>query len=142
MYQRSSALPAVCFTAGVIGALFNSLALWWSGAWNLTAMAGVAIAPDLTLDWLYPRLVWGGLWALVFWLFVASPRSRRQWVRKGLLVSLLPTAVQLFYIFPYHTPHDTMGMALGTFTPLFVLVFNAVWGVFTAVFTRLFWGRG
>ncbi len=142
MYQRNSALPAVCFTAGVIGALLGSLALWACGVWNLTEMAGVALAPELTAAWLYPRLVWGGLWGLVFWLAVASVRSRRQWARKGLLVSLLPTAVQLFYIFPYQTEHGTMGMALGTLTPLFVLFFNAVWGFVTALSARLFWGRG
>jgi hypothetical protein len=26
----------------------------------------VAIAPALKLSWLYPRIVWGGLWGLVF----------------------------------------------------------------------------
>lgn len=142
MQQRSSALIAVCFAAGTIGALANSLALWLSGYWNLTGMAGVLLAPDLTPAWLYPRLVWGGIWGLVFWLTVAPYRSRRGWVRKGLWVSLLPTAVQLFYIFPYHTPNGMAGLALGTLTPAFVLVFNGVWGFFTGLFARLLWGRG
>jgi len=56
--------------------------------------------------------------------------------------SLLPTAAQLFYFFPYHTPFGSMGLGLGNLTALFVLLFNFVWGFFTGVFTRLLWGRG
>lgn len=140
--HRTRALLAVCFTAGLIGALFNSLAAWAAGAWQLTAMAGVNLEPALTLAWLYPRLVWGGVWGIAFFLAVAHPRARRYWVRKGLWVSLLPTAVQLLYIFPHQTPHGMAGFALGTLTPAFVLLFNAIWGFCTGLFARLLWGRG
>jgi len=140
--NRNSAMLAVCFTAGVLGALANSLVAWGFGAWGVTALAGVKLAPELTLAWLYPRLVWGGLWGLAFFFTVSSQRRRRQWVRKGLWVSLLPTAAQLFYFFPYHTPFGPMGLGLGDLTALFVLFFNFVWGFFTGLFTRLLWGRG
>lgn len=142
MQQRTSALFAICFATGVLGGFINSLAVWLSGHFQLTAMAGVNLAPDFTPAWLYPRLVWGGIWGLVFWLTVGPPRAKGGWIRKGLWVSLLPTAVQLFYIFPYRTPHGMGGLALGTLTPAFVLVFNAVWGFVTALFARLFWGKG
>jgi hypothetical protein len=140
--NRNSALLAVCFTAGVLGALANSLAVWGFGRWGVTALAGVNLAPALTAAWLYPRLVWGGLWGLIYFLTVNSPRRRRQWVRKGLWIGLLPTVAQLFYFFPYHTPFGPMGVGLGNFTALFVVLFNFVWGFFTGLFTRLLWGRG
>jgi hypothetical protein len=140
--NRNSALLAVCFTAGVLGSLANSLAVWICGLWGVTALAGVNLAPALTADWLYPRLIWGGLWGLAYYLTVRTQRVRRQWVRKGLWISLLPTAAQLFYFFPYRTPFGLMGMGLGDLTPIFVLFFNLVWGFFTGFFTRLFWGRG
>ena len=140
--NRNSALLAVCFTAGVLGALANSLAAWSFGLWGVTALAGVNLAPALTVAWLYPRLVWGGLWGLIYFLTVNAPRRRRQWVRKGLWISLLPTVAQLFYFFPYHTPFGPMGIGLGDLTALFVLLFNFVWGFFTGLFTRLLWGRG
>jgi len=139
--NRGSALIAVCFTAGVIGGLACSLAVWLAGRWGITALAGVAIAPALTTAWLYPRLVWGGLWGLIYYFTVGRPRSRRQWVRKGLWISLLPSAVQLFVIFPNTTPYGMFGMGLGPLTPLFVLLFNFIWGFFTGLFTRIFWGR-
>jgi hypothetical protein len=140
--QRNSALLAVCFCAGLLGGLANSLAVWAAGHWGLTALAGVKLAPVLTPAWLYPRLVWGGLWGLLLYPAVARPRSRRHWVRKGLWLSLLPTLAQLFLVFPYRTPFGPLGLGLGTLTPLFVLLFNFIWGFFTGLCTRLLWGRG
>ena len=140
--QRNSALLSVCFCAGLLGALANSLALWLAGRWGITALAGVDLAPRLTAAWLYPRLVWGGLWGLLFYVTVSRPRFRRHWVRKGLWLSLLPTLVQLFVIFPYRTSYGPMGVGLGDLTALFVLAANFVWGFFTGLFTRILWGRG
>jgi hypothetical protein len=140
--NRTGALLAVCFCAGLLGALANSMAVWASGHWDVTAMAGVSLAPKLTLGWLYPRLVWGGIWGLAYFLTVGSRSHRQHWVRKGLWISILPTLVQLFYIFPHQTSFGSMGMGLGQLTPLFVLLFNLIWGFFTGFFTRILWGRG
>ncbi len=139
--QRTSALLAVCFCAGLIAALFNSLAAWLGGALGITSLAGVALAPEFTRAWLYPRLVWGGIWGLAYFVSVRPLRSRCHWVRKGLWVSLLPTAAQLFFIFPQHTPNGLLGLGLGTLTPFFVIFYNLVWGFCVGVFTRLLWGR-
>ncbi len=140
--NRSAALFATTFTAGLLGALCNSLAAHFAGVWGLTAMLGVNLHPPLTAQWLYPRLVWGGIWGLAYFFTIGRPRTRRHWVRKGLWVSLLPSAVQLFVIFPNTTPHGMFGLGLGMLTPLVVIVLNAIWGLFTGIFTRAFWGRG
>ena len=139
--NRTRALLAVCYCAGMIGALANSLSAWILGQWGVYQLAGVAMDPQLTTAWLYPRLVWGGLWAIPFFLTVGAPRNRRHWIRKALWTSLLPTAAQLFYFFPQNTPFGSFGFGLGTFTPLFVLLLNFIWGFFTGLFTRLLWGR-
>jgi hypothetical protein len=139
--HRTKAMASVCFCAGLLGALCNSFAAWLCGQFGVTSLAGVAMSPEWTLAWLYPRLIWGGLWGLAYFITVASPRARNRWVRKGLWVSLLPTAWQLFYIFPHLTPHGALGLGLGNLTPLFVLLFNFVWGCFTGFFARLLWGR-
>lgn len=116
---------AVGYAAGAVGALANSVALWAAGQAGLTAALGVAIAPALTPAWLQPRLVWGGL----FGLGLALPWPAAAWVRRGLLLSLAPSAVQLFVVFPWKTGHGLLGLDLGLLTPLVVLVANAVWGV-------------
>ena len=139
--QNSNSIMAVCFLAGFIGAAFYCLTAWSFGNWGVTSLAGVTLAPTLSLPWIYKNLVWGGLWGLAYFLLVGSPRSRRRWIRKGLLISLLPTLAQLFYFFPYATPYGQMGIKLGIMTPFFILLYNFVWGFFTGMFTRLLWGR-
>ena len=120
---------SLVFSAGCIGGLLNSLVVWWFGSLGLPAKLGVKIAPALTLAWLYPRIVWGGLWGVLFLLPLWTGRH----LLRGLVFSLGPTAMMLFYIFPTKAQKGMMGMALGDFTPLFVVFYNAVWGVSAAI---------
>ena len=121
------------FAAGTLGALVNSLVVWAFGRYGINQSLGVAIAPSLTTYWLYPRLVWGGLWGLLFLL----PLVKGSIYWRGLVLSLVPTLVQLFIIFPYHSYHGIAGLELGLLTPALVLVFNAVWGLATAISIKL-----
>jgi hypothetical protein len=118
----------VCFAAGCLGGLANSIAVWLFGHFGLTTLLKVAISPHLTLPWLYPRIVWGGIWGLLF----VMPIFKSKTFLKASFLSLFPTAFQLFYVFPV-TAHKGMGgMALGMLTPVVVLVLNWVWGLVTA----------
>lgn len=139
--KRTSALISVCFCAGLLGALANTAFAWFCSNYGLTELAGVTLKTGFGRDILYPRLVWGGIWGLLYGLTVIPARSRKHWVRKGLLISLAPTLYHLFVVFPYQTIHGTLGMELGLLTPLFILCFNLVWGFFTGVFARLLWGK-
>jgi hypothetical protein len=65
------------FAAGALGGLANSVAIWLCGALGITAALGVAIAPAATPAWLYPRLVWGGIWRFLL-LCPARPRPGRR----------------------------------------------------------------
>lgn len=117
------------FAAGCLGGLANSVTVWAFGAYGITRALGVRLAPNLSAGWLYPRLVWGGLWGLLFLL----PVLRSNPLKRGVLLSLGPTLVQLFVVFPYQGKEGVLGMGLGALTPLFVFVFNAVWGIVTAI---------
>lgn len=124
---------SVIFSAGALGGLVNSVTLWLLGRFGITAMIGVKIAPKLVPMWLYPRVVWGGIWGLLFLLpvFKGSP------VRRGVLLSLGPTAVQLFVVFPFKALKGYLGLELGGMTPLLVFLLNAVWGVAAAYWLRM-----
>jgi hypothetical protein len=117
------------FAAGCLGAVVNSLAMYLLGDIGITKKFSVAIAPSLSPVWLYPRIVWGGIWGLLFFLPILNSKP----IRKGSLLSLFPTAVQLFIIFPFKTGKGIAGLRLGQLTPAFVLFFNWVWGVATAL---------
>jgi hypothetical protein len=123
---------SLVFAAGVLGGLLNSLAVWGAGEFGITAAAGVKIAPKLSAAWLYPRLVWGGIWGI---LFLVPMMQTRIWSR-GFIYSLGPTLVQLFIVFPMKANKGMMGVDLGLLTPVFVVIFNAIWGWTTAIWLR------
>ena len=119
------------FAAGAIGGFVNSLLVWLCGELGITQVLGVSISPSLSPSWLYPRIVWGGLWGLLFTL----PLSM-DWFRRGLILSLGPSLFQLFVVFPIKGNKGVLGLELGALTPVFVLFFNAVWGVVASWWVR------
>jgi hypothetical protein len=123
---------SMVFAAGCLGGLVNSLAVWIFGDLGINAALGVKIAPALTPQWLYPRIVWGGIWGFLFLL----PLMRSRILSRGIIFSLGPTLVQLFVVFPLKAGKGYMGFDLGTLTPLLVFIFNAIWGITTAIWLR------
>lgn len=113
----------LAFAAGCLGGLASSLVVWFFGQRGITSALGVNLTPGLTLPWLCQRIVWGGIWGVLFILPIF-----RSYLLRGLIFSLGPTVVQLFVVFP-KADKGIMGLDLGNLTPLFVLVFNAVWGI-------------
>jgi hypothetical protein len=114
----------VFYAAGSLGALANSITVWLFGYLGVTSSLGVSIAPSLSPDWLYPRIVWGGLWGLIFFLPILKSR-------------ILFKGAKLFVVFPMKANKGIVGLELGLFTPAFVLFFNWVWGDVTAVTIKL-----
>ena len=123
---------SIAFAAGAVGGLANSIVVWLFGLAGITAAVGVAIAPHLSASWLYPRIVWGGMWGLLFLL--RFPRSGP--IVRGLVLSLAPSLFLLLYVFPEMAGKGWLGVSLGALTPVFVLFYNAVWGVTAALWLR------
>ena len=122
----------IYFAAGSLGGLLNSLALWIFGVVGITTALGVQLAPALTPPWLYPRLVWGGVWGVLFFL----PMLKKNPFWQGLVFSLGPTIIQLFVVFPFRVQKGMLGLDLGALTPVFVLIFNAIWGLGAAYWIK------
>ncbi|MFA5117287.1 MAG: hypothetical protein WC695_00375 [Candidatus Omnitrophota bacterium] len=123
----------LCFSAGALGGLINSLAIWFAGKTGFTALFGVTLTPAFTQAWVYPRIVWGGIWGVLFLL----PFFRKSWLPRGIIYSIAPTIVQLFIVFPVQAKKGIMGLELGMLTPLFVIIFNAVWGISAALWLKV-----
>jgi hypothetical protein len=122
----------ICYAAGSVGALASCIAAWLAGDLGVTRMAGVSMAPALTSGWLYPRILWGGLWGLLFLLPVIKSRT----ITRGTLFSLFPTLVQLFIIFPDREGYGIAGIRLGLLTPVFIFLYNWIWGIVTSLTIR------
>lgn len=121
------------FAAGALGGLATALTIWIFGSLGITQAAGVGIAPALSTGFLYGPIIWGGIWG---WVFLLPIGTSMPLLLRGLLLSLGPTIVQCLIVFPFKLDAGFFGQALGVLTPLFVLIFNAVWGLVTAATLR------
>jgi hypothetical protein len=132
---------SVGFTGGVLGALVNSWVVVSLGKLGVAQKFGVALAPQWSAAFLYPRLVWGGLWGLLFAWSFRSNRWPVSVFSRGILLSLFPTGFQLLYVFPVLAHKGIFGTSLGRLTPLFVFLLNVVWGWAAALWVHLEQGR-
>lgn len=130
--KPSIASISIAFAAGALGGLANAVTVWFLGAAGITALLGVSLAPVLAPSFLYQKIVWGGIWGFLFLTPVLSERP----VLRGFAASLAPTLVQLLFVFPFVLGKGMLGLQLGYLTPLLVVLFNAVWGI-----TAAFWSR-
>ncbi|OGP16606.1 MAG: hypothetical protein A2V21_300815 [Deltaproteobacteria bacterium GWC2_55_46] len=115
---------SLTFSAGVFGALVNTFSLWAAGHFGLLSYMGVGIDHELPRTAIYTRIVWGGLWGFLFLV----PFAWRSYALRGVILSIGPTLVQLFSIFPMHGA-GIMGLSYGMLTPVAVFVLNAIWGM-------------
>ena len=122
---------SLAFTAGVIGAFIYSVTAHFFGAWGVTEALGVKLAYKLTPESLYPRLVWGGLFGL---LLLVPVLEKWYCIYRGLLLGVLLSLIHLFIIFPYMSHKGFLGVkiSLSSPAPIFVVFYNALWGIVAA----------
>ncbi len=136
--RRPAALISVCFCAGMLGALIGIAAAWSWELLGLSDLGAYTLRPLLAPVGPYPRLIWGGLWGVLYFFTIGSARTRKHWIQKGLLISLLPTLYYLVFFLPEQL---SSGQELSFIAPVIVIILNLIWGVFTGLFARLLWGR-
>jgi hypothetical protein len=119
------------FTGGALGALIDSFNIWILGQAGITALLGISLRPQFTAPWLYPRLVWGGIWAMLLIL----PILRQKTALRGVLMSLVPTTMMLVMVFP-QMGLGLFGLKAGLLTPLLVLLLNCIYGLVASFWYR------
>ena len=118
---------ALCFSAGSVGALAKSGAVW--GCAQFGAGMAAYLARAQYPSGLYARIVWGGIAAFLFLL----PLSRNSWVR-GLIWGVVVALLQIVAL-----PLLGHGSVHFELMPLLsVLVLGCVWGLASALALRLF----
>jgi len=126
---------AVCFSAGVIGALavvLFSVILYYTG---ISPRMGVGTPPNLASPGIYRPLFWGGLWGIPFGLITWKRSSHYYLI--GWLYFLAPVlALYLFF-----APKGGLGLfALNKGLPFtfYLLLVNAPFGIVTAIAAKWF----
>jgi hypothetical protein len=129
---------AICFAAGVIGAVavvLFSHALFWSG---LSATLGVTAPVSVKSPDIYKPLFWGGLWGVLFGLFIKTAWQRLYLV--GFLYVLAPL-LALFLFFLPMSGAGYFGLHRGPTFTFYLLLVNLPFGIVTAWAARAIIGE-
>jgi len=112
------------FAGGALGAFVDSFNIWFMGKVGISDLLRVGMKPEFTPAWLYPRMVWGGIWALLLLL----PFWKQRQMLRGCAFSLIPSAMMLFMVFP-SMGKGLFGLDFGTLTPVVVVGLNCIYGI-------------
>jgi len=125
---------AICFAAGVVGALAVVLFSHVLFQLGLSARLGVKAPVSLKSPDIYRPLFWGGLWGIPFGLFIATAWNHLYLY--GVLYFLAPM-LALFLIFLPKSGAGFFGLRQGgpMFT-LYLLLINLPFGIITALAAR------
>jgi len=125
---------AICFAAGVVGALAVVLFSHVLFQLGLSARLGVKAPISLKTPDIYRPLFWGGLWGIPFGLFIATAWNHLYLY--GVLYFLAPM-LALFLIFLPKSGAGFFGLRQGgpMFT-LYLLLINLPFGIITALAAR------
>jgi hypothetical protein len=125
---------AICFAAGVVGALAVVLFSHVLFLLRLSARLGVKAPVSLKSPDIYRPLFWGGLWGIPFGLFIATAWNHLYLY--GVLYFLAPV-LALFLIFLPMSGAGFFGLRQGgpMFT-LYLLLVNLPFGIVTALTAR------
>ena len=125
---------AICFAAGVVGALAVVLFSHVLFQLGLSARLGVKAPISLKSPDIYRPLFWGGLWGIPFGLFIATAWNHLYLY--GVLYFLAPM-LALFLIFLPKSGAGFFGLRQGgpMFT-LYLLLINLPFGIITALAAR------
>ncbi|NOR51107.1 MAG: hypothetical protein GQ470_00665 [Gammaproteobacteria bacterium] len=122
------------FVAGALGGLTNSIVVWSLGALGITPALGFSMAPELTFEWVFRRVFASGLWGIIFLI----PVYKNSPIKKGAVLSILPWLSSALIVFPMRMDVGYFGLGFGIGTPIWTLLFAAIWGVTGTLFLSKF----
>jgi hypothetical protein len=129
----------ICFAAGVIGALAVVLFSQILFGLGISAALGVKAPVSMSPPDIYRPLFWGGLWAILFGLFVKMAWKRLYLF--GLLYFLAPV-LALYLIFLPMAGAGYFGLQKGgPMFAIYLFLVNVPYGIVTALVARAIIGK-
>ena len=129
---------AVCFAAGVIGALAVVICSYILFGVGLSAALGVSVPIPLKSPDIYKPLFWGGLWGVLFGLFIKTAWKRLYLI--GFLYVVAPLAALFLFFLPM-SGAGYFGLHRGPTFTLYLLLVNLPFGIVTALAARAIIGK-
>src|SRR6266487_2135657 len=128
----------ICFAAGVIGAVAVVVFSHVLFGLGLSGTLGVNTPVSLKSPDIYKPLFWGGLWGLLFGLFIKTAWNRLYVV--GFLYVLAPL-LALFLFFLPMSGAGFFGLNKGPMFTVYLLLVNLPFGIVTALTARAIIGK-
>lgn len=130
---------AICFAAGVVGAVavvLSSYVLSWLG---LVAKGPIPFPISLKSPGIYQPLFWGGLWGILFGLFIKP--AWKQLYLVGFLYVLAPMLATFLFFLPMGGAGFFGLNHAGPMFPLYVLLVNLPFGIVIALTAKAVIGK-
>jgi hypothetical protein len=129
---------AICFVAGVVGATAVVLCSYVLFGLGLSGVLGIKAPIPLKSPDIYRPLFWGGLWGLLFGVFIKRAWNRLYLV--GFLYYLAPMAALFFFFLPM-SGAGFLGLNKGPEFGVYLLLVNLPFGIVTALAARAIIGK-
>jgi hypothetical protein len=129
---------AICFAAGVIGAVAVVIFSQILFGLGLSAALGVTAPVSLKSPDIYKPLFWGGLWGILFGLFIKTAWNRLYLV--GFLYVLAPLTALFLFFLPM-AGAGFFGLNKGPMFTVYLLLVNLPFGIVTALAARAIIGK-
>src|SRR2546428_2424763 len=129
---------AICFAAGVIGALAVVVFSHILFGLGLSGTLGVKAPVSLKSPDIYKPLFWGGLWGILFGLLIKTAWKRLYLA--GFLYVLAPL-LALFLFFLPMSGAGYFGLHRGPAFTLYLLLVNLPFGIVTALAAKAIIGK-
>ncbi len=120
--------------AGGLGGITNSIIVWSLGVLGITPALGFGMVPELTVEWLLKRVFASALWGVIFLI----PVYENAPIKKGVILSILPWLSSVLFVFPVRMDVGFFGLEYGNGTPIWTLLFAAIWGITGTLFLSKF----
>jgi len=129
---------AICFAAGVAGALAVVLFSYILFGLGLSGALGVKGPVPLKSPDIYKPLFWGGLWGILFGLFIKNAWKRLYVL--GFLYVLAPLAALFLFFLPI-SGAGFFGLQRGPLFTLYLVLVNLPFGIITALAAKAIIGN-
>jgi hypothetical protein len=129
----------ICFAAGVIGALAVVLFSQVLFGLGISAALGVKAPVSMNPPDVYRPLFWGGLWGILFGLFVKIAWKRLYLF--GLLYVLVPLLALYLIFLPMKGAGYFGLLAGGPMFAFYLFLVNLPYGIITALIARVVIGK-
>jgi hypothetical protein len=130
---------AICFAAGVVGAMAVVLASYVLSSLGLVVAGPIPFPISLKSPGIYQPLFWGGLWGILFGLFIKTAWNRLYLV--GFLYVLAPMLATFLFFLPMGGAGFFGLKHAGPMFALYVLLVNLPFGIVIALTARAIIGK-